>query len=228
MPTAVITGANSGIGNALTKILLSEQYYVYACDIHISSSLESLGVCPITLDVTDPSSVTSLKARLGDCPLDVLFNVAGIMPPKSEDALETIDLSRLVRTFSTNAFGPLLLTQALLPNLLASQSPRIYNVSSRVGSIADNASGGAYAYRSSKAALNAISKSMAVDLKDKGVIVLMLHPGIVKTGLDATSHGLETAVEPDVAAKGLWEICKSKGMEGSGRFWHRTGEELPW
>ena len=150
------------------------------------------------------------------------------MSPKSEDALETITSSALVRTFSTNAFGPLLLTQALLPNLLAAQSPRVYNVSSRVGSIADNSSGGAYAYRSSKAALNAISKSMAVDLKAKGVIVLILHPGIVKTRLDPTSHELEAAVMPEVAAKELWEVCKSKGMEGSGRFWHRTGEELPW
>ncbi|MCJ1394797.1 hypothetical protein MMC18_007677 [Xylographa bjoerkii] len=228
MPTAVITGANSGIGNALTKILLSEDYEVYACDINISPSLESLGAHPITLDVTDQSSVISLKGKLGDHPLDILFNVAGIMPSTSEDALETITSSRLARTFSTNAFGPLLLTQALLPNLLASKSPRIYNVSSRVGSIADNSSGGAYAYRSSKAALNAISKSMAVDLKDKGVIVLLLHPGIVKTGLDPTSHALEAAVEPEVAAKGLWEVCKSKGIEGSGRFWHRTGEELLW
>ena len=150
------------------------------------------------------------------------------MPPKSSDALETITSSLLVHTYSANAFGPLLLTQALLPNLLASQSPRVYNVSSRVGSIADNSSGGAYAYRSSKAALNAISKSMAVDLKEKGVVVLLLHPGIVKTGLDPTSHELEAAVEPEVAAKDLWEVCKSKGMEGSGRFWHRTGEELPW
>ncbi|MCJ1402301.1 hypothetical protein MMC11_005521 [Xylographa trunciseda] len=228
MPTAVITGANSGIGNALTKILLSEKYEVHACDINIPSSLEPLGAHPVSLDVTDPSSVASLKSKLSNHPLDILFNVAGIMPPKSEDALETISSSSLARTFSVNAFGPLLLTQALLPNLLASQSPRIYNVSSRVGSIADNSSGGAYAYRSSKAALNAISKSMAVDLKGKGVIVLMLHPGIVKTALDPTSHGLEAAVEPDVAARGLWEVCKSKGMEGSGRFWHRTGEELPW
>ena len=151
-----------------------------------------------------------------------------MMPPTSEDALDTIVSSRLLRTFCTNAAGPLLLAQALLPNLLASPSPRIYNVSSRVGSIFDNSSGGAYAYRSSKAALNAISKSMAIDLKNQGVVVLVLHPGIVKTGLDPTSHGLEAAVEPELAAKELWEVCKSKGMEGSGRFWHRTGEELPW
>ncbi|MCJ1296607.1 hypothetical protein MMC34_008173 [Xylographa carneopallida] len=150
------------------------------------------------------------------------------MSPKSEDSLEAVTFSLLFRTFSTNAFGPLLLTQALLPNLLASQSPRVYNFSSCVGSIADNSSGRAYAYRSSKAALNAMSKSMAMNLTDKGVIVLILHPGIVKTGLDPTSHELEAAVEPEVAANGLWQVCKSKGMEASSRFWHRIGEELPW
>ncbi|MCJ1284080.1 hypothetical protein MMC26_003411 [Xylographa opegraphella] len=228
MPIAVITGANSGIGNALTTLLVGEEYEVYACDIHISPSLGSSGAHLVTLDVTDGSSVASLKSRLNDSPLDILFNLAGIMPPQSEDSLEAITSSILLRTFSTNAFGPLLLTQALLPNLLASQSPRVYNVSSRVGSITDNSSGGAYAYRSSKAALNAVSKSMAVDLKDKGVIVLILHPGIVKTGLDPTSHKLEAAVEAGVAAKELWEVCKSKDMEASGKFWHRTGEELPW
>ncbi|MCJ1243395.1 hypothetical protein MMC30_000592 [Trapelia coarctata] len=150
------------------------------------------------------------------------------MAPKDQDNLTTSTLAILQKTFATNTFGPLLLTQHLLPNLLASSSPRIYNVSSRVGSIADNSTGGSYAYRASKAALNSISKSMAVDLKEKGVVVLMLHPGIVKTGLDPTSHGAEGAVEPELAARELWAVCKAKGMEGTGRFWHRTGEELPW
>ena len=89
----------------------------------------------------------------------------------------------------------------------------------------DNSSGGGYAYRSSKAALNAVSKSMAVDLKDKGVTVLILHPGMVNTNMLSVKEG---GVEADVAARGLWEVCVGKGMEGSGRFWHRNGEELPW
>ena len=92
----------------------------------------------------------------------------------------------------------------------------------------DNSSGGSYAYRASKAALNSISKSMSVDLKDKGVTVLILHPGIVKTSLVPNSHSVEGAVEPEVAAKGLWNICKTKGKEQSGTFWHRDGYELPW
>jgi len=117
------------------------------------------------------------------------------MPPKSTDTLQTVSLPTLTSTFAVNTFGPLLLTQSLLPNLLASHFPKIGNVSSRVGSIADNLSGGAYAYRASKAALNAVSKSMAVDLKDKGVVVVILHPGIVRTGLDPETHGVEGTVE---------------------------------
>jgi len=186
------------------------------------------GIHPIILDLTDPTTFTPLIDALASLPLDFLFNVAGTMAPKEQDTLTTTTLAILQMTFATDTFGPLLLTQQLLPNLLASPSPRIYNVSSRVGSIADDSTGGSYAYRASKAALNSISKSMAVDMKEKGVVVLMLHPGIVKTGLVQTSHSAEGAVEPDVAAWELWAVCKAKGMEGSGKFWHRTGGELPW
>ena len=150
------------------------------------------------------------------------------MAPKPNDALETVTLATLTKTFNTNTFGPLLLTQSLLPNLLSSASPKIGNVSSRVGSIADNSSGGGYAYRSSKAALNAISKSMAVDLKGKGVAVVILHPGMVKTGIDPDSHNWEGAVEPDEAVEGLWNVLKSKGIAETGTFWHRNGTELEW
>jgi NAD(P)-dependent dehydrogenase (short-subunit alcohol dehydrogenase family) len=106
--------------------------------------------------------------------------IAGIMYETGKDALETVDMSVLEKTFAVNTFGPLLLTQALLPNLLKSKSPRLGFMSSRVGSIADNSSGGSYAYRSSKAALNSICKSMAVDLKEKGAVVVIMHPGFVK------------------------------------------------
>lgn len=107
-------------------------------------------------------------------------------------------------------------------------------MSSRVGSITDNTSGGSYAYRSSKAALNSIAKSMAVDLKAKGVVVVVMHPGVVKTGLDPRwkEGGMEVemdgAVESEEAAGKLWSIFRGKGIEDSGRFWHREGEDLPW
>ena len=152
------------------------------------------------------------------------------MAPHEQDTLESTTYSTLLRTFSTNTFGPLLLTQALLPSLLLSPHPRIGLMSSRVGSIADNSSGGSYAYRASKAALNSIGKSMAVDLKDKGVVVVLMHPGFVKTALDTSgkTQGMKEALEPAEAAEKLWGICMGKGIEESGRFWHREGMELDW
>lgn len=103
-------------------------------------------------------------------------------------------------------------------------------MSSRVGSIADNDSGGSYAYRASKAALNSIGKSMAADLKGKGVVVVLMHPGYVKTGLDSSgkTHRMDEAVEPEEAAEKLWRVCMGKGIEETGKFWHREGMELEW
>jgi NAD(P)-dependent dehydrogenase (short-subunit alcohol dehydrogenase family) len=148
------------------------------------------------------------------------------------DTLETVNLQKFQQTFAVNTFGPLLFTRSLLPNILLSPHPRIAVVSSRVGSMSDNSSGGAYSYRSSKAAVNALFKSMAVDLKDKNVPVLILHPGIVKTNLDPPrwkeGGDVQGAVEPEEAATELWKVLMGKGMEGTGKFYHRSGEELPW
>ena len=140
-------------------------------------------------------------------------------------------MSVLEHTFAANTFGPLLLTQALLPNVLKSSTKKIGIVSSRVGSIGDNSTGGHYAYRSSKAAVNSIGKSLAVDLKDKGVTVMLLHPGIVKTNLLASAKmtPLPDAVEPEEAARKLWgNIVSVKELSDTGKFWHREGFELPW
>jgi NAD(P)-dependent dehydrogenase (short-subunit alcohol dehydrogenase family) len=159
-------------------------------------------------------------------------NSTGVMEPHETDTLKTVDLAKFQKTFAVNTFGPLLLTQALLPNILASQHPRIAVVSSRVGSMGDNSSGGAYSYRSSKAAVNALFKSMSIDLKDKNVPVIILHPGIVKTNLDPRwkegKNDLQGAVQPEQAVSELWRVLMSKGLESTGRFYHRSGEELPW
>lgn len=148
-----------------------------------------------------------------------------------KDSLANIDMEVCEKTFRVNTFGPLLLTQALLPNLLKSENPRLGFMSSRVGSIEDNSTGGNYAYRASKTALNSFCKSLSVELKSKNVIVTILHPGIVNTSLSRSS-GLgpppPEVVEPEEAAGKLWKVFLSKGIEDTGRFWHREGYELPW
>ncbi|KAI1609494.1 3-oxoacyl-reductase [Exophiala viscosa] len=233
MSTAVITGANSpvGIGFAFAKLLSDKGYTVYAVDRDHGEGLKALGTeaHTATLDVTSPESIQKFKESLGDTTVDILLNVAGIAAGPEKDGLTTSNLDILERTFAVNTFGALLLTQALLPNILKSSSPKIGIVSSRVGSIGDNSTGGHYAYRASKAAVNSVGKSLAMDLKDKGVVVMLLHPGFVRTNILPKDTMPPEAVEADEAARKLWDnIVSKKEMGDTGKFWHREGYELPW
>ncbi|KAF2460429.1 hypothetical protein BDY21DRAFT_164696 [Lineolata rhizophorae] len=228
MPTAVVTGANSGIGHEFARVLVESGYNVIATDKDTSGTIQSLSCEVVGLDVASPDSIREFKKHMADQPIDLLLNIAGVMSPRERDTLETVDSSVLSRTFSINTFGPLLLTQALLPNVLKSKQPRLGFMSSRVGSIADNSTGGSYAYRASKAALNSVCKSLAVELQHKGVIVVVMHPGYTKTGIDPAVHNMAEAVEPREAASKLWDVLMSKGISETGKFWHREGYELPW
>ncbi|KAK3116031.1 hypothetical protein LTR53_004037 [Teratosphaeriaceae sp. CCFEE 6253] len=231
MPTAVVTGAASGIGHAFARILVNEGYEVYACDRDSNEKLQSLSPAHIhALDVTSPEAISAFARQLNGKPVDVLLNVAGVMAPPEHDSLDATSKSVLAATFEVNTFGPLLLTQALLPNLQASHSqpPRVGIVSSRVGSIADNGTSGSYAYRASKAAVNSIGKSLSIDLKPHGIVVSLLHPGFTKTNITPAASAHPESVEPDEAGSKLWKVMQSKGMEETGKFWHREGYELPW
>lgn len=178
--------------------------------------------------MSSPESIAAFATQLAGKSIDVLLNVAGIMVPHQQDTIETVNLEVLEKIFRVNTFGPMLLTQALLPNLLASGRSIVGIVSSRVGSIGDNSTGGTYAYRSSKAAVNSIGKSLAMDLKDKGVVVSLLHPGVVLSGLVTGHEPHPESVMPDEAAEKLYQILMSKAIDDTGKFWHREGFELPW
>ena len=201
---------------------------MHATDVEAGAKLQALQARLHVLDVRSPESISAFATQLEGKRIDVLLNVAGIMAPREQDALDTVNVDVLERIFQTNTFGPLLLTQALLPNLLAMPGSVIGIVSSRVGSIGDNSTGGTYAYRASKAAVNSIGKSMAMDLKEKGVILSLLHPGFVKTNLNTGSEPHPESVEPEEAAGKLWKVMIGKGLEDTGKFWHREGYELPW
>ncbi|KIW30789.1 uncharacterized protein PV07_02491 [Cladophialophora immunda] len=232
MPTAIVTGANSGIAHAFAKILCDEGYTVYAIDRNAGDGLQALKAKKAHIaevDVTSSESIQQFKDSLGDTTVDLLLNIAGVAASNEDDSLTTSNLQVFQMTFAVNTFGVFLLTQALLPNVLKASKPKIGIVSSRVGSVGDNSSGGHYAYRSSKAAVNSIGKSMAMDLKDKGVTVMLLHPGYVRTNLLPNAKMPPETVEPDEAARKLWEnIVSQKTIEDTGKFWHREGFELPW
>ncbi|KAF2994932.1 hypothetical protein E8E13_001554 [Curvularia kusanoi] len=233
MPTAVVTGANSGIGNALARILVKQGYKVIAVDINIGAPIAELGCETLKLDVSSRHDIEAFKDQMADRPIDLLLNVAGVMYPQDSDTLDKVTLTKLQKTFAVNTFGPLLLTQALLPSIEKSERPVVAVMSSRVGSIGDNFTGGMYAYRSSKTAANMLFYNLSIDLKPRKITVLVLHPGIVKTNMDRRwSQGgnkdVQGAVEPEVAASDLWKVLMSKGLESTGKFFHRNGDELPW
>ncbi|KAJ9602243.1 hypothetical protein H2200_013363 [Cladophialophora chaetospira] len=228
MPVAVVTGANSGIGNALAALLARNGYEVYALDMTVGDPIKGLGSKYFQVDVTSTDSISKFKDQLGDTPLDLLLNVAGIMFQPKQDSLEATSLSVLDKSFAVNTSGVLLLTQALLPNILAAKDAKIAILSSRVGSMSDNTSGGMYAYRASKAAVNSIGVSLSVDLRAKGVVVLLLHPGINKTNLAGGLAEMSQAFEPAETAERLFKIIGEKTIEDTGKFFQYEGHELPW
>ena len=220
MKNAVIIGANRGIGLELSRQLADSGWRVTAACRKPSAELQALDVAVVDgVDVTDAASLDSLASVLGSDSTDLLINNAGVMHPVS---LDTLDPQAIRRQFEVNALGPLLVVHALLPTLR--DKAKLALISSRMGSIADNDSGGSYGYRMSKAALNAAGKSLAHDLAERGISVAVLHPGYVRT--DMTDHrGL---IDVDEAAAGLLARIDALSLEKSGTFWHSNGEVLPW
>jgi NAD(P)-dependent dehydrogenase (short-subunit alcohol dehydrogenase family) len=221
MTLSVVTGSNRGIGLALVTLLKERGDTVVAACRKSSKELDALGVNVVPgVEVTKPEGIAALKAAVGGKKVDLLINNAGIL--RSSGSLPELDARSIREQFEVNALGPLLLTSALLPNLAAGS--KVALITSRMGSIDDNGSGGSYGYRMSKAALNMAGKSLAVDLKGRDVAVAILHPGMVRTEMIG-NHG---QVEPIDAARGLLARIDAVTLETSGGFWHANGESLPW
>jgi len=220
LPTAFITGANRGIGLEFARQLHAQGYTVIGTARQPDLADELQDVANVeACDVADDASVAAMAERLGDQPIDLLINNAGIL---EYDRLEKTTPDSLLRQFQVNAVGPFRVTKALAGNLKAAPSAKIAMVTSRMGSIADNTSGGAYGYRASKAALNIIAVSFAQDLAP--IPVAILHPGMVQTGMTG-GRGDVTAQE---AASKLLGLIDKLDASNSGTFWHRDGHELPW
>lgn len=216
----VITGANRGIGLELARHYAVEGYAVIGVCRQSSEELASVAAQVIDgVDVTTNAGIEKLESGLAGKRIDLLINNAGLL---QDEQLGSIDFDSIRTQMEINAYAPLRVTEAVLPFM--GQGSKIANITSRMGSIADNDSGGRYGYRASKAALNAFGKSLAVDLRPKGIAVAQLHPGYVKTRM-VNFGGLIT---PADSAEGLAERIASLTLENTGSFWHSNGEELPW
>ena len=219
MPNTLVTGCNRGIGLQLVTQLQARGDSVIGICRTSTPELNALGIRIIDgIDVSDGPSVQSLKAALGDEPLDILINNAGIL---LRDMFGDIDYDAMLRQYAVNALGPLRVTEALADNL--HQGSKVAIVSSRVGSIDDNGSGGNWGYRASKAAVNMIGTNLMHALKPRGIAVALLHPGLVATDMTG-QHGI-SAVD---SARGLIERINELNLENTGGFWHAEGYALPW
>jgi NAD(P)-dependent dehydrogenase (short-subunit alcohol dehydrogenase family) len=218
--TVVLTGASRGIGLSFSQLYQEQGYEVYSACRHTSSELASLGVNVIEgVDVSKPEGIQRLVVALEGIDIDLLINNAGIL---RDEVLGHIDKTTIRQQFETNALAPLLVTESLISNLSA--QAKVAFITSRMGSVTDNSSGGRYGYRMSKAALNIASVSMARDLKPKGVAVAILHPGLVGTDM----IGGVGDITPDQAADRLSQRIDQLNLSNSGTFWHSNGEVLPW
>ena len=223
MSTCLVTGANRGIGLALCRQLAARGDDVIAVCRQTSPELAALVAEVIDgVDVGEPATVRALPERLAGRRIDMLINNAGVGRWRSDDLLSDETLEEILLQFRVNSIGPVIVTQALLP--LLTDDARVGIVTSRMGSIADNTSGGTYGYRMSKAAVNAAGKSLALDLADRGIAVALLHPGYVQT--DMTSGRGD--VDADHAAAGLIARLDALTPANSGSFWHANGDILPW
>jgi NAD(P)-dependent dehydrogenase (short-subunit alcohol dehydrogenase family) len=219
MTTFLITGASGGIGSELCRQIQAERQTAIAVCRSASEDLQKLGIrIESGIDITSDESTADLASRLQGVVIDVLINNAGIM---ERNPLDNLNFDSIRHQFEVNALGALRVTQALLPNLRAGS--KIALITSRMGSIDDNTSGGSYGYRMSKVALSMAGKSLSIDLQPRQVAVAIIHPGLVSTAMTGNS-GIPAAE----SVRGILEQIDRLNLQNSGTFWHANGDELTW
>lgn len=226
----LITGANRGLGLEFTQQYLEEGHRVFAgCrnpeEAHQLQNIQknyadSLSI--IKLDVNSADDIATIKNQLHDIELDLLINNAGVYGPKNLQ-FGHISKQDWMHVLQTNSIAPVLISQAFIRQLLPRQGKLVF-ITSRMGSIGDNQAGANYMYRSSKAALNAACKSLAIDLEADGIPVLILHPGWVATDMGGPNAWIDT--KQSIA--GMKKIIEHATLKDSGVFYHYDGSILPW
>jgi NAD(P)-dependent dehydrogenase (short-subunit alcohol dehydrogenase family) len=231
MTTVLVTGANRGLGLEFCKQYASEGWRVLACCRmpQASSELASLAeqyphVSVFALDVADFVQIERLAAQLRDTSIDVLINNAGVYGDSQERGFGKLDYQTWTKTLAVNVQAPVKMAEVFLTHLKRGDKKLLIAISSLMGSIADNSSGGSVIYRSSKAALNAAMKTIAIDLKEQAVGVLIFHPGWVKTDMGGASAPLEATQ----SIAGMRQTIAAFSLEQSGSFVKYDGTPLPW
>ena len=219
MANVLITGCNRGIGLELCRLYITRGDDVIAVCRTASPELQELGVRIIDgIDVSDGASISSLAGQLQGQTIDILLNNAGML---RSDQFGDLDYDDMMLQYAVNALGPLRVTEALSDNLI--NGSKVIIITSRVGSIDDNSSGGSYGYRASKTAVNQLGTNLKHELLPRGIAVGLLHPGLVATEMTG-----KRGISPVESASGLLERIDELTLETTGGFWHAEGYRLPW
>ncbi len=222
--TVLITGANRGLGLEFAKQYADAGWHVIGTARTPSEAdeLKALDVEVRQLDVADPESITRLARELGDRPIDLLINNAGIFPRVS--TLGEVDFDDVERTYAVNTIGPMRVTRALLPNLERGSAKQVVSITSGLGSIENNTSGRYYGYRESKAALNIFTRSLATELADRGFTCIVMSPGWVQTDMG----GPNATLTPEQSITGMRSVIDRLTPADTGSYWNHDGTKLPW
>lgn len=228
----LITGANRGIGLEFVRQYAADGWRIFACCRHPegATELNTLSqqhdgqITVHMLDVADFLQIERLADELAGHDLDVLINNAGIYPDATSGALGATNYEGWAHAFRVNTMAPLKMAETFTPNVARSQQKKIVNITSKMGSIADNTSGGAYIYRSSKAALNMVVKSLSHDLAPRGICTAVLHPGWVLTDMG----GPNALITTEQSVAGMREVIVRLDKTRSGGFYAYDGQEIPW
>ncbi len=231
MKKILVTGANRGLGLGLVKKFLKNNEKVICTTRNISKSKElilckekyndNLEICE--LDLLDKDSPNILSNFLGDETIDLFINNAGVIGHSAQH-FKSVSLNHWLEVLKVNLIAPLLITQSIIKNIEKSSERKIYFISSKVGSIEDNKSGGMYIYRSSKTALNQVVKSLSIDLKPLGISVISLHPGWVRTEMG----GPNALISVEESVNGMVDVISNTSIINSGQFINYDGTRLPW
>jgi len=222
----LITGANRGIGLEFTKQYAQDGWRVLACcrNPQQATALQALAkahanIQIFSLDVADFAQIDALATQLKDQKIDVLINNAGVYPDSSSG-----DADAWLEAFKINSIAPFKIASAFTPHIANSQLKKLATLSSKMGSMDDNTSGGSYVYRSSKAAVNMVMKSLSIDLKPLGIAVVTLHPGWVLTDMG----GPNALIDKQTSVSGLRQVIQSLSLSNSGQFIGYDGKVVNW